>query len=64
MPLFDSAYNFAHFLVQSQNDAEDLVQQSYLKGLRISELARSSVVAGEESIPQFSYLFTLWMRSP
>jgi RNA polymerase sigma factor (sigma-70 family) len=34
MPLFDSAYNFAHFLVQNQNDAEDLVQETYLKALR------------------------------
>jgi RNA polymerase sigma factor (sigma-70 family) len=34
MPLFDSAYNFAHWLVQNQNDAEDLVQETYLKALR------------------------------
>jgi RNA polymerase sigma-70 factor (ECF subfamily) len=34
MPLFDSAHNFAHRLVQNQNDAEDLVQETYLKALR------------------------------
>jgi len=34
MPLFDSLYNFAHWLVHNRNDAEDLVQQTYLKALR------------------------------
>jgi RNA polymerase sigma-70 factor, ECF subfamily len=34
MPLFDSLYNFARWLVHDSNDAEDLVQESYLKALR------------------------------
>src|SRR5271167_3020193 len=34
MPLLDSLYNFARWLVHNQNDAEDLVQETYLKGLR------------------------------
>jgi RNA polymerase sigma factor (sigma-70 family) len=34
MPLFDSLYNFARWLAQNQNDAEDLVQETYLKALR------------------------------
>src|SRR6266849_10871239 len=34
MPLFDSLYNFARWLVHNQNDAEDLVQETYLKALR------------------------------
>ena len=34
MPLFDSLYNFATWLVHNQNDAEDLVQETYLKSLR------------------------------
>ena len=34
IPLFDSLYNFAHWLAQNQNDAEDLVQETYLKALR------------------------------
>lgn len=34
MPLFDSAYNFAYWLVQNQADAEDLVQETYLKAFR------------------------------
>src|SRR5579864_3168146 len=34
MPLFDSLYNFARWLVHDQNDAEDLVQETYLKALR------------------------------
>jgi RNA polymerase sigma-70 factor, ECF subfamily len=34
MPLFDSLYNFAHWLARSSNDPEDLVQETYLKALR------------------------------
>ena len=34
IPLFDSLYNFARWLAQNQIDAEDLVQETYLKALR------------------------------
>src|SRR6202041_2272180 len=34
IPLFDSLYNFARWLVHNSNDAEDLVQETYLKALR------------------------------
>ena len=34
MPLFDSLYNFAHWLTQSREEAEDLVQETYAKALR------------------------------
>ena len=34
MPLFDSLYNFARWLGHDQDDAEDLVQETYLKALR------------------------------
>jgi RNA polymerase sigma factor (sigma-70 family) len=34
MPLFNSLYNFAGWLAQNQNEAEDLVQETYLKALR------------------------------
>src|SRR5271156_6483689 len=34
IPLFDSLYNFARWLAQNQNDAEDLLQETYLKALR------------------------------
>lgn len=34
MPLFDSLYNFARWLARSSNDAEDLVQETYVKALR------------------------------
>ena len=33
MSLLDSLYNFARWLVHNQNDAEDLVQETYLKAL-------------------------------
>jgi RNA polymerase sigma-70 factor (ECF subfamily) len=34
MPLFDSLYNFASWLVHDKTNAEDLVQDTYLKALR------------------------------
>jgi RNA polymerase sigma-70 factor (ECF subfamily) len=34
MPLFDQLYNFAHWLSQNREEAEDLVQETYAKALR------------------------------
>src|ERR1700719_2204405 len=34
LPLFDSLYNFARWLVHDSNDAQDLVQETYLKARR------------------------------
>jgi RNA polymerase sigma-70 factor, ECF subfamily len=34
MPLFDQLYNFAHWLTQNREEAEDLVQETYTKALR------------------------------
>jgi RNA polymerase sigma-70 factor (ECF subfamily) len=34
MPLFNSLYNFARWLVHNSNDAEDLAQETYLTALR------------------------------
>ena len=34
MPLFDQLYNFAHWLTRNRDDAEDLVQETYVKALK------------------------------
>lgn len=34
MPLFDSLYNFGRWLAHNREEAEDLVQETYLKALR------------------------------
>jgi RNA polymerase sigma factor (sigma-70 family) len=34
MPQLNSLYNFAHWLTRNSSDAEDLVQETYLKALR------------------------------
>src|SRR5437016_11192212 len=34
MPLFDQLYNFAHWLTQNRDEAEDLVQEAYVKALK------------------------------
>lgn len=34
LPLFGQLYNFAHWLTQDRHEAEDLVQETFAKGLR------------------------------
>jgi RNA polymerase sigma-70 factor (ECF subfamily) len=34
VPLFDSLYNYAHWLAQNREEAEDLVQETYMKALK------------------------------
>jgi len=40
MPLFERLYNFAHWLTQDRQEAEDLVQETYAKALK--DFLRSS----------------------
>ena len=34
MPLFDQLFNFAHWMAQNREEAEDLVQETYARALR------------------------------
>jgi DNA-directed RNA polymerase specialized sigma24 family protein len=34
IPLFDQLYNVAHWLTQHRDEAEDLVQETYVKALK------------------------------
>ena len=34
IPLFDRLYNFAHWLTRNRDEAEDLVQETYVKALK------------------------------
>src|SRR5260370_8646860 len=34
IPLFDRLYNFAHWLTQNRDEAEDLVQETYVKAMK------------------------------
>jgi RNA polymerase sigma-70 factor (ECF subfamily) len=34
LPLFDRLYNFAHWLTQNREEAEDLVQETYVKAFK------------------------------
>jgi RNA polymerase sigma-70 factor (ECF subfamily) len=41
LPLMNDAYNLARWLMKNQEDAEDMVQESYLKAFRFFASFRS-----------------------
>jgi RNA polymerase sigma-70 factor (ECF subfamily) len=42
LPLLDDAFNFARWLTRNRDDAEDIVQEAYLRALRFFDAERSS----------------------
>jgi RNA polymerase sigma-70 factor (ECF subfamily) len=57
MPLFDQLYNFAHWLTQNRSEAEDLVQETYVKALK-----GFSLIFGRGSIASCETLSSLRVR--
>jgi len=60
-PLFDSLYNFAHWLTQNREEAEDLVQEAYAKALKGfgsfepgMELSRLDFPYSAQYVPNFA----------
>jgi DNA-directed RNA polymerase specialized sigma24 family protein len=49
-PLLDQLYNFAHWLTQNRDDAEDLVQETYLKALKGFSSFQLELISGHGSI--------------
>jgi DNA-directed RNA polymerase specialized sigma24 family protein len=57
MPLFDSLYNYARWLVHNSTDAEDLVQETYLKALRVSRRFSVAPISGHGYFKSLGTLF-------
>ena len=60
MPLFDHLYNFAHWLIQNREEAEDLVQETYAKALK----GFSSFQLASKGCALLSFLLFLVPPSP
>lgn len=59
LPLFNGLYNFARWLARSEADAEDLVQETYLKAFRsfanFHKLPGLDLSDSEKYLPDFAH---------
>jgi RNA polymerase sigma-70 factor, ECF subfamily len=54
MPLFEQLYNFAHWLTRNRDDAEDLVQETYVKALRGFSSFQLGPISGHGCIASYA----------